>query len=528
MADAFKARYSSGAQIRTGKIRSAAACAAAAVIVSRRLKVRSQKCTARKILLEFQEACYTPLARLRQVVDAMAVEMHAGLVSEGGSKLKMLPTYIDRLPDGHERGLYYAVDLGGTNFRVLRVQLGGLEGRVIKQEYEEVAIPPELMLGTSEQLFDFIAKELVSFVAREGQDFRLHAGQNREIGFTFSFPVKQTAVNSGTLLQWTKGFKVNDAVGEDVVAALQRGIERRGYKMRIAALVNDTVGTLAGGRYWNNDVMIGVILGTGTNACYVERAEAVSKWAGDIPKSGEMVINMEWGNFWSSHLPRTYVDESLDNESLNPGEYGFEKMISGMYLGDCVRRVLVRMAQEACIFGTPVPHKLLEAFSLMTPDMSKMHHDDSSDLKVVAEVLKRVYGIQNTTVGIRKIVVAVCDTVCQRGARLAAAGIVGILKKIGRDGSAANGVIKRNTFEQSDMNGFHDEVPVHYTSGGRTVVAMDGGLYEHYTKFRNYMQEAVVELLGEGSKNVVIELSKDGSGIGAALLAASHAEYVIS
>jgi hexokinase len=54
--------------------------------------------------------------------------------------------------DRNERGLFYAVDLGGTNFRVLRVQLGGLEGRVIKQEYEEVAIPPELMLGTSEEL----------------------------------------------------------------------------------------------------------------------------------------------------------------------------------------------------------------------------------------------------------------------------------------------------------------------------------------------------------------------------------------
>jgi hexokinase len=39
-------------------------------------------------------------------------------------------------------------------------------------------------------------------------------------------------------------------------------------------------------------------------------------------------------------------------------------MISGMYLGDCVRRVLVKMAQEAGIFGTNVPHKLLEAFSL--------------------------------------------------------------------------------------------------------------------------------------------------------------------
>lgn len=30
---------------------------------------------------------------------------------------------------------------------------------------------------------------------------------------------------------------------------------------------------------------------------------------------------MEWGNFWSSHLPRTYYDELLDNESLHPGEY---------------------------------------------------------------------------------------------------------------------------------------------------------------------------------------------------------------
>jgi hexokinase len=49
----------------------------------------------------------------------------------------------------NEKGVYYAVDLGGTNFRVLRVLLGGREKRVIKQEFEEVAIPPPLMVGTS-------------------------------------------------------------------------------------------------------------------------------------------------------------------------------------------------------------------------------------------------------------------------------------------------------------------------------------------------------------------------------------------
>lgn len=32
------------------------------------------------------------------------------------------------------------------------------------------------------------------------------------------------------------------------------------------------------------------------------------------------VINMEWSGFWSSHLPRTDIDEQLDSESVNPGD----------------------------------------------------------------------------------------------------------------------------------------------------------------------------------------------------------------
>lgn len=29
---------------------------------------------------------------------------------------------------------------------------------------------------------------------------------------------------------------------------------------------------------------------------------------------------MEWGNFWSSHLPRTSYDIELDSESPNPND----------------------------------------------------------------------------------------------------------------------------------------------------------------------------------------------------------------
>lgn len=57
----------------------------------------------------------------------------------------------------NEKGLFYALDLGGTNFRVLRVQLGGKDERVIATEFDQVSIPQDLMFATSEvNLFTFI------------------------------------------------------------------------------------------------------------------------------------------------------------------------------------------------------------------------------------------------------------------------------------------------------------------------------------------------------------------------------------
>lgn len=358
------------------------------------------------------------------------------------------------------------------------------------------------MVGTSDALFDYIAAELAKFVAKEGQDYQLPPGRQRELGFTFSFPVLQSSINSGTLIKWTKGFSIDDAVGQDVVAELSKAIEKQGLDMRVSALVNDTVGTLAGGRYVNGDVAAAVILGTGTNAAYVERAHAIPKWHGLLPKSGDMVINMEWGSFKSAHLPLTEYDHSLDTESLNPGDQIFEKLISGMYLGEIVRRVLCKIAEEASLFGDTVPPKLKVPFILRTPDMSAMHHDTSSDLKVVRDILKNVLEISNTSLKVRKFVVELCNIVATRGARLAAAGIVGVLKKVGKD-----------AFKDGEKQ--------------RTVVALDGGLYEHYNEYSKCMENTLRELLGEEvSESIVIEHSNDGSGIGAALLAASHSQYL--
>ncbi|XP_057424669.1 hexokinase-2, chloroplastic [Lotus japonicus] len=452
-----------------------------------------------RILTKLKHECATPLPLLQQVATNMSAEMRAGLAGDGGPGLPMIPTFVDSLPTGNERGLFFALDLGGTNFRVLRVQLGGEDERVIATEFDQVSIPKDLMFATSEELFDFIALGLAKFAAKEDGRFHLPPGRKREIGFTFSFPVKQTSIDSGILIKWTKGFAVSGTAGRDVVACLNEAMERQGLDMRVSALVNDTVATLAGAEYWDNDVMVAVILGTGTNACYVEKISAIPKLQGHVSSSGKMIISTEWGAF-SKGLPLTEFDREMDAASINPGQQIFEKTISGMYLGEIVRRVLLQMAEEGGLFGKAIQQKLSMPFILGTPDLCSMQQDNSGDLQAVGSLLYDKAGVESN-ISDRKTVLEVCDTIVKRGGSLAGAGIVGILQKMEED---SKGLI----------------------CGKRTVVAIDGGLYENYPQYRAYLVDSVKGLLGtEKSNNVVIELSKDGSGIGAALLAASNSMY---
>ncbi|XP_078445122.1 hexokinase-like 1 isoform X2 [Wolffia australiana] len=479
-----------------------AACAVATWLVGRRVRRRRRWGRAAAALRELEGGAATSTARLRQVVDAMAVEMHAGLASDGGSKLKMLLTFVDSLPDGSEKGTFYGLDLGGTNFRVLRVELGETKSAIVDSRVETQPIPRVLLSGSNEELFEFIARAVKAFVEKEGKG---DSGDGpRRLGFTFSFPVHQKSVSSGILIKWSKGFAVEGTVGGDVARFLEEAMLKVGLDMKVSALVNDTVGTLALSHYHDEDTVAAVIIGTGTNACYVERTDAIIKCQGLLTSSGGMVVNIEWGNFWSSHLPRTPYDVELDEESPNKNDQGFEKMISGMYLGEIVRRVLWRMSQEAGLFGdAPVP-LLATPFSLRTPMVAEMHEDGSPDLREVARVLEEGLQIRGVPLKTRRLVVRVCDVVSRRAARLAAAGIVGILKKIGRDGSGG--------FAGGRMKG----------KPRRSVVAIEGGLYVGYGMFREYLDEAVSEILGEEmAQSVVLRVTEDGSGVGAALLAST-------
>eukprot|EP01018_Ginkgo_biloba_P024341 Gb_01790 [translate_table: standard] len=101
------------------------------------------------------------------------------------------------------------------------------------------------------------------FVSREGENFYLPPGQQRELGFTFFFSSEASINCLWYTYQVVQGFfSVSRMVGNDVVVALNEAMERQNLDVRVSALVNDTMGTLARGRYLDEDVMVVVILGT--------------------------------------------------------------------------------------------------------------------------------------------------------------------------------------------------------------------------------------------------------------------------
>ena len=73
----------------------------------------------------------------------------------------------------------------------------------------DVAVNVHFLL---QDLFDFIASTLKQFVEKEESGSEPSPVRTRELGFTFSFPVKQSSLRSGILIKWTKGFAIEDMV----------------------------------------------------------------------------------------------------------------------------------------------------------------------------------------------------------------------------------------------------------------------------------------------------------------------------
>lgn len=92
--------------------------------------------------------------QLQKVSSLLLNEFNEGLSRETHhiAAVKMLPTFVRDVPNGSERGKFLALDLGGTNFRVLLITLDGDQIDKTKIENTIFTIPQEIMLGSGEQV----------------------------------------------------------------------------------------------------------------------------------------------------------------------------------------------------------------------------------------------------------------------------------------------------------------------------------------------------------------------------------------
>lgn len=399
-----------------------------------------------------------PPGEMKRIVKDFHLEMERGLSGEKSS-LKMIPTYVKR-PTGKEKGTFLALDLGGTNFRVVKLTLKG-NGKVGESRVMKFVLDKKLVAGTGRDFFDFLAARVKKFMKSQG----LGSDKIYSLGFTFSFPIKQLSIAEGRLICWTKGFDVKGVVGKDVVRLLEKALIENGVgNVKVLALVNDTVGTLAAKSYEEADCDIGVIIGTGTNACYVEDE-----------RHGE-IINIEWGNF--NKLNLTAYDKLLDSKTGNKLEQILEKMVSGMYLGRIAQLVL----RDTKVFSG-IGNFKAEQMSIVEADRSKR-------LVRVKEVLRRL-NIRDASFEDRQFCKKICAVISRRASRISASCIAAIVTKIDQD------------------------------LASKHVIAIDGSLYRKHPTFSKNMRIAMKQILGQKSRNVRIVFAEDGSGKGAAIIAAA-------
>jgi len=244
--------------------------------------------------------------------------------------------------------------------------------------------------------------------------------------------------------------------------------------------------------YNDPDTIVGAIFGTGCNGAYMENVGSIHKLETGLPPETPMAINCEYGAFDNAHqaLPRTKYDIKIDEESPKPGEQAFEKMSAGLYLGEIYRHVVLGLHEKGILFAGQDAAKLHEPYSLDTGFLSALENDMSIGMSDTRRSFREHLGFEASP---EELIFSqrLAEAIAVRGARLCTCGIAAICRKKG---------IK---------------------SGH---VAADGSVANKHPTFKKRWAAAMGEVLdwAEDRKEdpITITSAEDGSGVGAAVIAA--------
>ncbi|KAG6896677.1 hypothetical protein C0992_006750 [Termitomyces sp. T32_za158] len=269
-------------------------------------------------------------------------------------------------------------------------------------------------------------------------------------------------------------------------------------------------------------------------------------------KGGQMVVNTEWGAFNNcrSHLPFTPFDNALDRLSINPLYQAFEKFISGMYLGEITRNILISLIDASprpllfCGKSTPALNK---HYGLDTSVMSQIEEawegpnrslsgnqpapefakfdatalppNIEKKLERIRLVVVKQFGFHDSEVTLKDA--AVCPIhPFSSSAHIVCQIVRWACSLVARRAALLSGVAVATILIQTGRASFADETgkfPI-CSDMEKIGVGVDGSLIEHYPNYERTLRESLRSLVGEGiEKRVDIGMAKDGSGVGAVI-----------
>ncbi|CEP18205.1 hypothetical protein [Parasitella parasitica] len=436
---------------------------------------------------------------LKKLMRGIDYEMKKGLESnQVDNDLKMIPSFVTGYPTGSEQGTYLALEISGVDIYVCRVRLKGEGGKLAINQYQ-YKIPDHLTAGDGiSTLIDYI----VDCVA----DFQQRVGSSQEMvyamGISLGFAVRQTGLNKGSIEALEHGFEYPNAIGSDVVDLFHQGFKAKGLSVRVVAMANDAVCTLLAHAYQHPSTRIGIVHSAGTNCAYYDKVSNMKTLsaAADCKEGklqSDMIINTEWCNISSHYLPVNRFDDAVDLESNNKGVHAFEKMSTGMYLGELVRLVLVEFADhqllsfdiddEECLLRVP--------YQFDTSYMYVCEVDDDSVLDGTRVILEEMCRTGETSLIDRGIVKSVCQLVGHRAAVLLAASIAGVVEYMVSDGIGLD-----------SSEGF--------------AISISGEVYKDYSSFHPRVCETLKTLiLDQIAAKLSVGIVKHSRIVGAAIVA---------
>ena len=345
---------------------------------------------------------------LQALTDDFISEMKNGLEGKPGSLL-MLPTYIGAEGKIKPNQPVVAIDAGGTNFRAVKMSFDDNLKLVTEnlQQRKMPAIDEEL---SNKEFFATLAAYLTEYK---------HVSD--KIGFCFSYAVEIFPNKDGKLLEWSKEVKAPEVIGQMVGKNL---LDAMGTPKKQIVLMNDTVSTLLAGQAATAgrefDTYLGFILGTGTNACYIEQNANITKAPG-LDKKGSQIINIETGNF--NKMPRTDIDIAFDNTTKLPGRYTFEKMIAGGYFGGLCTMAL-KMAAAEDVFSAETKVNMKNLGELTSEEVNKFVSCIDLKANVLSDILVEKEDKEAAAVIINAFI--------ERAAKLVAASLAAVVLKTGK------------------------------------------------------------------------------------------------